>query len=235
MKKIAVLIAAAATVVLAFAQRPAFAQSPSSGLPSKGIPVTPRLPLVPMAHKPLVYSTGHVLSRADKSKFLASARQAFTAPEPGSSASSESSPGAMTSRSMPATETITIAEPSAASGFSLVAEDPHVWDPAHNALAMNPLGTAQQSYLGIYVEVAPGNIYVLSFQVNSSSASEFVIANAPTKSAAGAHTAETVKVPQGDSGFAYAFDAAASGGVWIWVSAKTAWSFQSVQLTPMPM
>jgi hypothetical protein len=233
MKKIAVLIAAA-TLVPALAQSPAFAQSPS-GLPSKGIPVTPRLPLVPMAHKPLVYSTGHVLSRADKSKFLASARQAFTAPGPGSSANSESSQSAMTSRSMPATETITIAEPSAASGFSLVAEDPHVWDPAHNALAMNPLGTAQQSYLGIYVEVAPRTIYVLNFTVNSNSPGEFVIATAPTKSPVGAHTTETVKVPQGDGGFAYAFDAASSGGVWIWVSAKTVWSFQSVQLTPMPM
>jgi hypothetical protein len=100
---------------------------------------------------------------------------------------------------------------------------------------MNPLGTDQQSYLGIYVEVAPSTIYVLTFQVNSNSASEFVIATAPTKSPVGAHATETVKVPQGDGGFAYAFDAAASGGVWIWVSAKTVWSFQSVQLTPMPM
>jgi len=229
MKKIAVLIAAAVTLV------PAFAQSQSTGLPANGIPVKPRLPLVATAHQPLVYSTGHVLSRADKSQFLASARQAFTAPEPGSSASSTTAPGAMTSRSMPATETITIAEPTAASGFSLVAEDPHVWDPAHNRLVMNPLGTDQQSYLGIYVEVAPSTIYVLTFQVNSNSASEFVIATAPTKSPVGAHTTETVKVPQGDGGFAYAFDAAASGGVWIWVSAKTVWSFQSVQLTPMPM
>ncbi|MGD0478653.1 MAG: hypothetical protein ABSA42_00700 [Terracidiphilus sp.] len=229
MKKIAVLIAAAVTLV------PAFAQSPSTGLPSKGIPVSPRLALVPMAHKPLVFSPGHVLSRADKSQFLASARQAFTAPQSGSSASSTNAPSAMTSRSIPATETITIAEPSAASGFSMVAEDPHVWDPDHKRLVMNPLGTAQQSYLGIYVEVAPGTIYVLTFQVNSNSASEFVIATAPTKTPVGAHTTETVKVPQGDGGFAYAFDAAASGGVWIWVSAKTVWSFQSVQLTPMPM
>jgi hypothetical protein len=44
-----------------------------------------------------------------------------------------------------------------------------------------------------------------------------------------------VKVPQGDGGFAYAFDAAASGSVWIWISAKTTWSFESVQLMPMPM
>jgi hypothetical protein len=229
MKKIALLIAAAVTLV------PALAQSPSAGVPPKGLPVNPRLPLVPMAHKPLVYSNGHVLSRADKSQFLASARQAFTAPEPGSSASSTNAPGAMTSRSIPVTETITIAEPTAASGFSLVAEDPHVWDPAHNRLVMNPLGTDQQSYLGIYVEVAPSTIYVLTIQVNSNSASEFVIATAPTKSPVGAHAAEIVKVPQGDGGFAYAFDAAASGGVWIWVSAKTTWSFQSVQLTPMPM
>ena len=136
---------------------------------------------------------------------------------------------------MPSTETITIAEPTAASGFSLVAEDPHIWDPDHKALVMNPLGTAEQSYLGIYVEVAPSTIYVLSFQVNANSPSEFVIATAPAKSPVGAHTTETVKVPQGDGGFAYAFDASASGGVWIWVSAKTVWSFQSVQLTPMPM
>lgn len=229
MMKIAVLVAAAVALV------PAFAQSPSAGLPSKGIPVRTRLPLVPMAHKPLVYSTGHVLSRADKSQFLASARQAFTAPQSGDSASSETTPSAMTSRSIPATETITMAEPAAASGFSLVAEDPHVWDPARNSLVMNPLGTADQSYLGIYVEVSPGTIYVLAFQVNANSGSEFVIATAPTKSPVGAHTTETVKVPQGDTGFAYAFDAAASGGVWIWVSAKTVWSFQSVQLTPMPM
>lgn len=229
MKRIAVLIAAAVTLV------PAFAQSQSTGLPSKGIPVQPRLPLVPMAHKPMVYSSGHVLSRADKSQFVASARQAFTAPVPGSSANSMTSQSAMTSRSLPATETITIADPSAASGFSLVAEDPHVWDPAHNALMMNALGTAQQSYLGIYVEVAPRTIYVLTFQVKSNSPSEFVIATAPAKSPVGAHTTETVKVAPGDGGFAYAFDAAASGGVWIWVSAKTAWSFQSVQLTPTPM
>ena len=229
MKKIAVLIAAAVTLV------PAFAQSQSTGLPSKGIPVQPRLPLVPMAHKPLVYSNGHVLSRADRSQFLTSARQAFSAPVSGSSASSSNSPSAMTSRSLPSTETITIAEPTAPSGFSLVAEDPHVWDPDHKGLVMNPLGTAQQSYLGIYVEVAPRTIYVLNFQVNSNSPSEFVIATAPAKSPVGAHTTETVKVPQGDGGFAYAFDAAASGGVWIWVSAKTVWSFQSVQLTPMPM
>jgi hypothetical protein len=229
MKKIVVLIAAAVTLA------PAFAQSQSTGLPSNGIPVTPRLPLVPMAHKPLVYSSGHVLTRSDKSQFLASARQAFTAPVPGSSADSMSASSAMTSRSMPSTETITIAEPTAPSGFSMVAEDPHVWDPDHKGLVMNPLGTAQQSYLGIYVEVAPSTIYVLTFQVNSNSASEFVIATAPTKTPVGARATETVKVPQGDSGFAYAFDAAASGGVWIWVSAKTVWSFQSVQLTPMPM
>jgi hypothetical protein len=229
MKKIAVLIAAAVTLV------PALAQSQSTGIPSKGIPVKPRLPLVPMAHQPLVFSNGHTLSRADKSQFLASARQAFTAPESGSSARSATSSDAMTSRSIPATETITIAEPKAASGFSLVAEDPYVWDPAHNALMMNPLGTAQQSYLGIYVEVAPSTIYVLTFQVNANNASEFVIATAPTGTPVGARTAETVKAPQGDGGFAYAFDATASGGVWIWVSAKTLWSFQSVQLTAMPM
>jgi hypothetical protein len=228
MKKIAVLIVAAVTLI------PAFAQG-QSGLPSSGIPVKPRLPLVPTAHKPLVYSPGHALTRADKSQFLTSARQAFTAQAPGSSASTTGVPGAMTSRSMPSTETITIAEPTAASGFSLVAEDPHVWDPDHKALVMNPLGTAQQSYLGIYVEVAPSTIYVLTFQVSSKSATEFVIATAPTKSPVGAHTTQTVKVPQGDGGFGYAFDAAGSGGVWIWVSAKTAWSFQSVQLTPMPM
>jgi hypothetical protein len=229
MKKIAVLIAAAVTLV------PAFARSQSTGLPPKGIPVQPRLPLVPLAHKPMVYSNGHVLSRADKSQFLTAARQAFTADAPGSTASSMTSPSAMTSRSLPATETITIAEPTAPSGFSLVAEDPHVWDPDHKGLVMNPLGTAQQSYLGIYVEVAPRTIYVLNFTVNSNSPGEFVIATAPTKSPVGAHTTETVKVPQGDGGFAYAFDAASSGGVWIWVSAKTVWSFQSVQLTPMPM
>jgi len=62
-----------------------------------------------------------------------------------------------------------------------------------------------------------------------------VIAAAPTKSPVGAHAVETVKVAQGDGGFAYAFDAAASGSVWIWVSAKTTWSFESVQLSPMPM
>jgi hypothetical protein len=229
MKKIAVLIAAAVTLV------PALAQSPSTGIPSKGLPVKPSQPLVPMAHQPLVFSNGHVLSRVDKSQFLASARQAFTAPEPGSSASATTAPGAMETRSIPATETITVAEPSAASGFSLVAEDPYVWDPAHNALKMNPLGTAQQSYLGIYVEVAPNTIYVLTFQVKSDSASQFVIATAPTGTPVGAQAAETVKAPQGDAGFAYAFDASASGGVWIWVSAKTVWSFQSVQLTPMPM
>jgi len=229
MKRIAVLIAAAVTLV------PAFAQSQSTGLPSNGIPVKPRLPLVSTAHKPLVYSPGHVLTRADKSQFLASARQAFTASDSGSSAGPTGSSSALTSRSMPSTETITIAEPTAASGFSLVAEDPHVWDPDHKALVMNPLGTAEQSYLGIYVEVAPSTIYVLTFQVNANSPSEFVIATAPAKSPVGAHTTETVKVPQGDGGFAYAFDASASGGVWIWVSAKTVWSFQSVQLTPMPM
>jgi hypothetical protein len=229
MKRIAVLIAAAVTLV------PAFAQSQSTGLPSNGIPVKPRLPLVSTAHKPLVYSPGHVLTRADKSQFLASARQAFSASDSGSSAGPTGSSSAMTSRSMPSTETITIAEPTAASGFSLVAEDPHVWDPDHKALVMNPLGTAEQSYLGIYVEVAPSTIYVLTFQVNANSPSEFVIATAPAKSPVGAHTTETVKVPQGDGGFAYAFDASASGGVWIWVSARTVWSFQSVQLTPMPM
>jgi hypothetical protein len=229
MKKIAVLIAVAVTLV------PALAQCQSAGIPSNGIPVKPRLPLVPMAHKPLVFSNGHVLTRADKSQFLASAREAFTTPAPGSSARSTTSSDAMTSRSMPATETITIAAPTAASGFSLVAEDPYVWDPAHNALMMNPLGTAQQSYLGIYVEVAPNNIYVLTFQVNSNNAGEFVIATAPTGTPVGARTAETVKAPQGDGGFAYAFDATASGGVWIWVSAKTLWSFQSVQLTALPM
>jgi hypothetical protein len=229
MKNFAVLIAAAVTLV------PAFAQSQSAGIPSNGIPVKPRLPLVPLAHKPLVYSTGHVLSRADKSQFLASARQAFSSQQSGSSASSTASPSAMTSRSIPANETITMADPAAASGFSLVAEDPHVWDPAHNSLMMSPLGTPEQSYLGIYVEVAPGTIYVLTFQVNAKSASQFVIATAPAKTPVGAHATETVKVPEGDSGFAYAFDASASGGVWIWVSAKTAWSFQSVQLTPMPM
>ncbi|HKN20686.1 MAG TPA: hypothetical protein VJX73_04685 [Terracidiphilus sp.] len=229
MKKIAVLIAAAVTLV------PAFAQSQSTGLPASGIPVKPRLPLVSTAHKPLVFSPGHVLTRSDKSQFLASARQAFSAQETGSSAGSMSTPSAMTSRSLPATETITIAEPTAASGFSLVAVDPHVWDPDHKGLVMNPLGAARQSYLGIYVEVAPSTIYVLTFQVNSNSASEFVIATAPAKSPVGAHTIETVKIPQGDGGFAYAFDAAGSGGVWIWVSAKTVWSFQSVQLTPMPM
>ncbi|MGD0348309.1 MAG: hypothetical protein ABSA85_16215 [Terracidiphilus sp.] len=229
MKKIAVLIAAAVTLV------PALAQSPSAGLPPQGIPVKPRLPLVPMAHKPLVFSNGHVLSRADQSQFMASARLAFSAAATGSSAGPTTAPGAMTSRSLPTKETITVAEPTAASGFSLVAEDPYVWDPVHNNLVMNPLGTAKQSYLGIYVEVAPNTIYVLTFQINSDSASEFVIATAPTKSPVGAHAVETVKVPQGGGGFAYAFDASASGGVWIWVSAKTLWSFESVQLTPMPM
>jgi hypothetical protein len=229
MKKIAVLIAAALTLV------PALAQSPSAGIPPKGLPVKPRLPLVPMAHKPLVFSNGQVLTRADKAQFLASARLAFTAREPGSSASPTTAPGAAETRSIPATETITVAEPTAASGFSLVAEDPYVWDPAHNALMMNPLGTAQQSYLGIYVEVAPNTLYVLTFQVNSNSASQFVIATAPTGTPVGAQTAETVNAPKGDGGFAYAFDATASGGVWIWVSAKTLWSFQSVQLTTMPM
>jgi len=228
MKRIAVLIAAALTLF------PAFAQSPSTGLPSKGIPVNPRLPLVPMAHTPMVFSNGHVLTRADKSQFLASARTAFTATDTGSSAGTSTAPGAMTSRSLPATETITVAEPTAASGFSLVAEDPYVWDPAHNVLVMNPLGTAQQSYLGIYVEVAPNTIYVLTFQVKSDSASQFVIATAPTRTPVRAQTAKTVNAPKGDGGFAYAFDASASGGVWIWVSAKTNWSFESVQLTPMP-
>jgi hypothetical protein len=229
MKKIAVLIAAAVTLV------PALAQSPSVGIPPKGLPVTPSQPLVPMAHKPLVFSNGHALSRADKSQFLASARAAFTAPEPGSSAGPTTASGAMTSRSIPATETITIKEPSAASGFSLVAESPYVWDPAHNGLVMNPLGTPEQRYLGIYVEVEPSTIYVLTFQVKSNNASQFVIATAPTGTPVGAQTAEMVKAPQGDGGFAYAFDASASGGVWIWVSAKTMWSFESVQLTSMPM
>ena len=228
MKRIAVLIAAALALV------PAIAQSPSAGIPPKGVPVNPRLPLVPMAHTPMVFSNGHVLTRADKSQFLASARTAFTATDTGSSAGTSTAPGAMTSRSLPATETITVAEPTAASGFSLVAEDPHVWDPAHNRLVMNPLGTAQQSYLGIYVEVAPNTIYVLTFQVKSDSASQFVIATAPTRTPVRAQTAKTVNAPKGDGGFAYAFDASASGGVWIWVSAKTNWSFESVQLTPMP-
>lgn len=229
MKKIAVLIAAAVTLV------PALAQSPSAGIPQKDVPVKPRLPLVPLAHKPLVYSTGHVLSRTDQSQFMASARLAFAGSDPESSAGRTSAPGAMTSRSIPVRETITVAEPTAASGFSLIAEDPYVWDPVHKGLVMNPLGTPHQSYLGINVEVAPNTIYVLTFQVNSSSASEFVIATAPAKTPVGAHPAETVKVPQGDGGFAYAFDAAASGSVWIWISAKTTWSFESVQLMPMPM
>jgi hypothetical protein len=229
MKKIAVLIAAAVTLV------PAFAQSPSAGVPATGLPVKPRLPLVPMAHKPMAFSNGHALSRADQSQFMASARLAFTAAASGSSAGPTMSPGAMSSRSLPTRETITVSEPTAASGFSMVAEDPYVWDPVHNDLMMNALGTAQQSYLGINVEVSPGTIYVLTFQVNSSSASEFLIASAPTKTPVGAHAVETVKVPQGAGGFAYAFDAAASGSVWIWVSAKTTWSFQSVQLMPMPM
>lgn len=229
MKKIAVLIAAAVTLV------PALAQSPPAGIPQKDVPVKPRLPLVPMAHKPLVYSTGHVLSRTDQSQFMASARLAFAGSDPESSAGRTSAPGAMTSRSIPVRETITVAEPTAASGFSMVAEDPYVWDPLHNVLVMNPLGTAQQSYLGIYVEVAPNTIYVLTFQVKSDSASQFVIATAPTRSPAKAQTAKTVNAPKGDGGFAYAFDAAASGSVWIWISAKTTWSFESVQLMPMPM
>jgi hypothetical protein len=229
MKKIAVLIAAAVTLV------PALAQSQSAGIPAKGIPVQTRLPLVPLAHKPLVFSNGHALSRADQAQFVTSARTAFSANQHGSSAAPTTAPGAMTTRSMPVRETITISDPTAASGFSLVAEDPYVWDPVHKNLVMNPLGTAQQSYLGINVEVEPNTIYVLTFLVNSDSASEFVIATAPAKMPAGAHTVETVKVPQGDGGFAYAFDAAASGSVWIWVSAKTTWSFQSVQLMPMPM
>jgi len=213
---------------------PALAQSPSAGLPPKGIPVKPSQPLVPMAHKPLVFSNGHVLSRADQSQFMASARLAFSAAATGSSAGPTTAPGAMTSRSLPTKETITVAEPTAASGFSLVAEDPYVWDPVHNNLVMNPLGTAKQSYLGIYVEVAPNTIYVLTFQVKSDSASQFVIATAPTRTPVRAQTAKTVNAPKGDGGFAYAFDASASGGVWIWVSAKTNWSFESVQLTPMP-
>jgi len=229
MKRIAVLIAAALALV------PAIAQSPSAGIPPKGVPVNPRLPLVPMAHTPMVFSNGHVLTRADKSQFLASARTAFTATDTGSSAGTSTAPGAMTSRSLPATETITVAEPTAASGFSLVAEDPYVWDPVHKNLVMNPLGTAQQSYLGIYVEVAPNTIYVLTFQVKSDSASQFVIATAPTRTPVRAQTAKTVNAPKGDGGFAYAFDASASGGVWIWVSAKTMWSFGSVQLTSMPL
>lgn len=229
MKKIAVLIAAAVTLV------PALAQSPSAGIPAKGVPVQPSAPLVSPAHKPMVFSNGHALSRADQAQFMTSARAAFTAQDRGSSAGATNSPGAMTSRSMPVRETITISDPTAASGFSLVAEDPYVWDPVHKKLVMNALGTAQQSYLGINVEVEPNTIYVLTFQVNADSASEFVIATAPAKMPAGAHTVETVKVPQGDGGFAYAFDAAASGSVWIWISAKTTWSFQSVQLMPMPM
>jgi hypothetical protein len=229
MKKIAVLIGAAAILV------PALAQNSSSGIPPNGLPVKPSQPLVPLAHKPLVFSNGRVLTRADKSQFLASARQAFTAPDAGSSAGPSMAGSAMTSRSIPATETITIAEPAAASGFSLVAENPHVWDPAHNGLVMNPLGTAQQSYLGIYVEVEPNTIYVLTFQVKSTNAGEFLIATAPTGTPVGAQAAETVKAPQGDGGFAYAFDASATGGVWIWVSAKTMWSFGSVQLTSMPL
>jgi hypothetical protein len=188
-----------------------------------------------MAHKPLVFSNGHTLSRAEQAQFTASARLAFTAAEPGSSAGPESSPGAMTSRSIPMRETISVSDPTAASGFSMVAEDPYVWDPVHKVLVMNPLGSPQQSYLGINVEVSPRTIYVLTFQIKSDSASEFVIAAAPTKSPVGAHAVETVKVAQGDGGFAYAFDAAASGSVWIWVSAKTTWSFESVQLSPMPM
>ena len=229
MKRIAVLIAAAMTLV------PALAQSQSAGIPPKGVPVNPRLPLVPLAHAPMVYSNGHVLTRADKSQFLASARTAFTSTDTGGSASTSTAHSAMTSRSLPTTEMLTVAEPTAASGFSMVAEDPYVWDPLHNVLVMYPLGTALQSYLGIYVEVAPNTIYVLTFQVKSDSASQFVIATAPTRSPAKAQTAKTVNAPKGDGGFAYAFDASASGGVWIWVSAKTKWSFQSVQLTPMPM
>ena len=229
MKRIAAFVAAGVILI------PTFAQSPSGGIPAKGLPVHTRSPLVPMAHKPMVFANGHPLSRADQAQFSASARQAFTAGEPGSSAGAESAPGAMTSRSIPVRETITISDPTAASGFSLVAENPYVWDPVHKSLVMSPLGTPQQSYLGINVEVQPHTLYVLTFQVNSDSASEFVIAAAPTKSPEGAHGVEIVKVPQGDGGFAYAFDAAASGSVWIWVSAKTQWSFQSVQLMPMPL
>ncbi len=229
MKKIAVMIAAAVTLV------PALAQGQTAGIPSNGLPVRPRLPLVSTAHAPLVSSTGETPTRADKAEFMASARRAFTASDTASSAGPSGMSDAMESRGIPATETITVAEPSAASGFSMVAENPYIWDPDRNALVMNPLGTAQQSYLGLYVEVAPNTIYVLTFKVRSNSAGDFVIATAPTRTPVGAQTAKTVTVPLGDGGFLYAFDATASGGVWIWVSAKVKWSFESVQLTPMPM
>ena len=106
------------------------------------------------------------------------------------------------------------------------------WDPDNNGLELFP---GPQGYMGFDAVVAANNLYVLTFQVYSDCPATFTISTAPLGTGPATNTAETVNVAQGKTGFAYAFDAAASGGIWIQVSSSCAWEFQSAELTTTAM
>jgi len=224
MKKVAVLLSAAMVLTSAFGQRP--------GITLKGVPTRSKPPIVRMAHRPLVLSKGRVLTPADKAQFIASARMAFKTPAPGSP------PKPMTAapaNSGPTTQTITVAQPTSGGSFTMAAYNVGEWDPDNAGLLLNMMFEPNKSFLGFNVVAAPNNLYVLSFQVYSYCPAQFAIATAPDGTGPAAQPTETVSVAQGTSGFAYAFDATAAGGIWIQVSANCPWEFQSAELTTTPM
>jgi len=224
MKRLAILISVLGVL------SPAFGQSPAR-ITLKGVPTRPMPPIVRMAHKPLVLSKGRVLTPADKAQLIASARLAFAAPKRSAKPMSSPAPAANPG---PATQTISVAQPSGTATFTMAAYNVGEWDPTNEGLLLNMMIAPNQSFLGFNVTASPNNLYVLSFQVYSYCPAQFSISTAPDGTVIGGQPTETVSVAQGTSGFAYAFDATAAGGIWIQVAANCPWEFQSAELTTTP-
>ena len=226
MKKLALVLSAVMIVASAAGQRPT--------ITLKGVPTRPKPPIVRMAHKPLILSKGGVPTPAEKAQFIASARAAFKTPAPGSSAKPMATPAPATSNGT-TTETITVAQPTGSGDFTMAAYNVGEWDPDNAGLLLNLMFAPNQSNLGFNVNATANNLYVLTFKVYTYGPSQFSITTAPDGTAVGAQPTETVNVPQGTTGFAYAFDAASTGGIWIQVSSNGIWEFQSAELTTAPM
>jgi len=223
MKKFATLLPAALLLV------PALGQSPPK-ITLRSVPTKPMPRIVHMAHKPLVLSKGRLLTPADKSQFIASARLVFSPPpSPGAK------PMAQPPNSAPSTQTISVGQPTATGSFTMAGYNVGEWDPSDAGLLMNLPGPSNQSNLGFNVMVSPNNLYVLTFEVYSYCAAQFAITTSPDGTGPGAQPTETVSVGQGKNGFAYAFDSTAAGGEWIEVTANCPWEFQSAELTTTAM
>jgi hypothetical protein len=105
------------------------------------------------------------------------------------------------------------------------------WDPSDANLLLNQFTPTDKSYLGFNVTATANNVYLLSFQVQSFCPAQFAISTTPDGTVVGGQPTEMVNVAQGQSGFAYAFDATTTGGIWIQVASNCGWTFQSAELT----